>query len=73
MLQQAAERRKDLWLLTESDKVLEEALATIDEAMELVRAAVWESSHFLRQNRWLQCRSRSCESSDAPDGSQIGV
>lgn len=50
-LRAAAERRKDLWLLTESDKVLEEALAKIDGFTEAVRAALWETSHYLRQNQ----------------------
>jgi len=50
-LTDAAERRNDLWLLTESDKVIAEALTMVDGATEQVRAALWESWHFLRRNQ----------------------
>lgn len=50
-LTDAAERRRDLWLLTESDKVIADALMMIEGATEHVRAALWLSGHYLRQNQ----------------------
>ncbi|HEY6562719.1 MAG TPA: hypothetical protein VI072_35890 [Polyangiaceae bacterium] len=57
-LSSAAERQQDLWLLTESDKVIAEALATIEAAPEGSRAAAWEEAHYLQRSQQLNDERR---------------